>query len=98
MPRLVVFLNKMDMAEDMELVDLVEMEVRELLSFYDFPGDDTPFVKGSALKALNGEEGEYGVDSIIKLMEVRGAQRATQLATQQSVRLCKYIYGCISTY
>lgn len=70
-PRLVVYLNKMDMAEDMELVDLVEMEVRELLSFYDFPGDETPFVKGSALKALNGEEGEYGVDSILKLMEVR---------------------------
>ncbi|KAL8444142.1 hypothetical protein Emag_005656 [Eimeria magna] len=68
-PRLVVYLNKMDMAEDMELVDLVEMEVRELLSFYDFPGDDTPFVKGSALKALNGEESEYGVDSILKLME-----------------------------
>ncbi|KAL8424465.1 hypothetical protein Efla_005021 [Eimeria flavescens] len=68
-PRLVVYLNKMDMAEDMELVDLVEMEVRELLSFYDFPGDDTPFVKGSALKALNGEEGEYGVDSILRLME-----------------------------
>ncbi|KAL8430087.1 hypothetical protein ACSSS7_006143 [Eimeria intestinalis] len=68
-PRLVVYLNKMDMAEDMELVDLVEMEVRELLSFYDFPGDDTPFVKGSALKALNGEESEYGVESILKLME-----------------------------
>ncbi|OEH75581.1 elongation factor [Cyclospora cayetanensis] len=68
-PRLVVYLNKMDMAEDMELVDLVEMEVRELLSFYEFPGDDTPFIRGSALKALNGEGGEYGVDSVLKLME-----------------------------
>merc|ERR1719245_2620961 len=68
-PRIVVFLNKMDMVEDMELVDLVELEVREMLDFYKFPGDDTPFIRGSALKALNGDSGEYGVPAIGKLME-----------------------------
>merc|ERR1719231_1899325 len=68
-PRLVVFLNKMDMCEDMELVDLVEMEIREMLDMYNFPGDDTPFIKGSALKALNGDTGEYGVGAVQKLME-----------------------------
>ncbi|PFH37844.1 putative elongation factor Tu [Besnoitia besnoiti] len=68
-PRLVVYLNKMDMVEDQELVELVEMEVRELLSFYDFPGDETPFVKGSALKALNGDTGDYGVKTIQELMQ-----------------------------
>jgi elongation factor Tu len=68
-PKLVVFLNKMDMVEDMELVDLVELEVREMLDMYDFPGDDTPFIKGSALKALNGDTGEYGVQSVQKLMD-----------------------------
>src|SRR5690554_6739219 len=55
-PRLVVFLNKCDMVDDDELLELVEMEVRELLSEYDFPGDDIPFVRGSALKALEGDE------------------------------------------
>jgi elongation factor Tu len=55
-PKLVVFLNKADMVDDDELLDLVEMEVRELLSDYDFPGDDVPFIRGSALGALNGEE------------------------------------------
>lgn len=68
-PRMVVFLNKMDMVEDMELVELVEMEIRELLDFYGFPGDDTPFIKGSALKALNGESGEYGSDCIKELIK-----------------------------
>jgi len=68
-PHIVVFLNKMDMVEDMELVDLVELEVREMLDMYQFPGDDTPFIKGSALKALNGDQGEYGVPAIKKLME-----------------------------
>jgi len=68
-PRLVVFLNKMDMVEDMELVDLVELEVREMLDMYQFPGDDTPFIKGSALKALNGDQGEYGIPAILKLLE-----------------------------
>ena len=70
-PRLVVFLNKMDMTEDMELVELVEMEVRDLLSLYGFPGEETPIVRGSALKALNGEEGEYGVNAIRALMQVQ---------------------------
>ena len=69
-PYLVVFLNKMDMVEDPELVELVEMEVRELLSFYDFPGDDTPIVKGSATKALAGDTGEYGVQAVRHLMKV----------------------------
>merc|ERR1712232_216385 len=67
-PRLVVFLNKMDMVEDMEIVDLVELEVREMLDMYDFPGDDTPFIKGSALKALNGDEGEFGVNTVKELI------------------------------
>merc|ERR1719359_1587879 len=53
-PKIVVFLNKMDMVEDLELVELVELEVREMLDMYDFPGDDTPFIKGSALKELEG--------------------------------------------
>jgi elongation factor Tu len=68
-PRLVVFLNKMDMVEDMELVELVEMEVREMLDMYQFPGDETPFIKGSALKALEGDMGEYGVPAIKALVE-----------------------------
>jgi elongation factor Tu len=68
-PYIVVFLNKADMVDDAELLELVEMEVRELLSSYDFPGDDTPIITGSALKALNGDEGEYGSQAIVKLME-----------------------------
>ncbi|CAE8605248.1 unnamed protein product [Polarella glacialis] len=68
-PSIVVFLNKMDMVEDMELVELVEMEVREMLDMYQFPGDETPFIRGSALKALNGDLGEYGVPAINALME-----------------------------
>jgi elongation factor Tu len=68
-PYIVVFLNKCDQVDDAELLDLVELEVRELLSKYEFPGDDTPIVRGSALQALNGEEGEYGRPSIAKLME-----------------------------
>jgi translation elongation factor EF-Tu-like GTPase len=55
-PYIVVFLNKADMVDDAELLELVEMEVRELLSKYDFPGDDTPIIKGSALKALEGDQ------------------------------------------
>jgi elongation factor Tu len=66
-PSLVVFLNKCDMVDDEELLELVEMEVRELLSSYDFPGDDIPFVKGSALKALEGDE--KAQESILALME-----------------------------
>jgi elongation factor Tu len=66
-PYIVVFLNKCDMVDDEELLELVEMEVRELLDIYDFPGDDTPIIKGSALKALEGETGELGEDAIFEL-------------------------------
>jgi elongation factor Tu len=68
-PYIVVFLNKADMVDDPELLELVEMEVRELLSEYEFPGDDIPVVIGSALKALDGDEGEYGEQAILSLME-----------------------------
>jgi elongation factor Tu len=68
-PSLVVFLNKVDQVEDEELLELVEMEVRELLSSYDFPGDDIPIIKGSALKALEGDESEIGEKSIEALMK-----------------------------
>jgi elongation factor Tu len=67
-PYIVVFLNKADMVDDAELLELVEMEVRELLSKYDFPGDDTPIVKGSALKALEGDQSEIGVPAVVKLV------------------------------
>jgi elongation factor Tu len=68
-PYIVVYMNKADMVDDKELLELVEMEVRELLSKYDFPGDDTPIVIGSALKALEGDKGEQGEESIMKLAE-----------------------------
>ena len=67
-PRIVVFMNKADMVDDAELLELVEMEVRELLDKYEFPGDDTPIVIGSALKALEGEQSELGVESVKKLV------------------------------
>ncbi|MEJ2440064.1 MAG: GTP-binding protein, partial [Gammaproteobacteria bacterium] len=67
-PYIVVYLNKADMVDDPELLELVEMEVRELLSSYDFPGDDTPIITGSALKALEGDTSEIGVPSIEKLV------------------------------
>ena len=68
-PYIVVFLNKADMVDDAELIELVEMEVRELLDAYDFPGDDTPVIVGSALKAIEGDESEIGVPAIKKLLE-----------------------------
>ncbi len=68
-PYIIVFLNKADMVDDAELLELVEMEVRELLSKYDFPGDDTPIVKGSAKLALEGDKGELGEQAILKLAE-----------------------------
>ena len=68
-PYIVVFLNKCDLVDDEELLELVEMEVRELLSTYDFPGDDTPVIRGSALAALNGEAGQYGEDAVVALVE-----------------------------
>lgn len=68
-PCILVYLNKADMVDDPELLELVEMEVRDLLSSYDFPGDDTPIIVGSALKALEGDTSEIGVPSIVKLVE-----------------------------
>jgi len=68
-PAIVVFLNKCDVADDPDLLDLVEMEVRELLSKYDFPGDDIPIIRGSALKALEGDQGALGKEAIHKLMD-----------------------------
>ncbi|MGD8927765.1 MAG: elongation factor Tu [Lysobacterales bacterium] len=68
-PYILVYLNKADMVDDAELLELVEMEVRELLSSYDFPGDDTPIIIGSALKALEGEDSEIGTQSIAKLID-----------------------------
>jgi len=68
-PAIVVFMNKVDMVDDPELLDLVELEMRELLSKYDFPGDDTPIIRGSALKGLEGDKGELGEPAILQLME-----------------------------
>ena len=68
-PFIVVYLNKADMVDDAELLELVEMEVRELLDKYEFPGDDTPIITGSALKALEGEDSELGTQSILKLAQ-----------------------------
>jgi len=68
-PYVVVFLNKADMVDDPELLELVEMEVRELLSEYEFPGDDVPVVIGSALRALEGDDSEYGEPAVLQLME-----------------------------
>src|SRR5580704_2665499 len=68
-PSIVVFLNKADMVDDPELIELVELEVRELLSKYEFPGDDTPIIVGSAVKALSGDQSEIGEPAVLKLME-----------------------------
>jgi elongation factor Tu len=68
-PKIVVFMNKADMVDDAELLELVEMEVRELLDQYEFPGDDTPIIIGSALKALEGEDSEIGIQAVKKLVE-----------------------------
>jgi elongation factor Tu len=68
-PYIVVYMNKADMVDDAELLELVEMEIRELLDKYDFPGDDTPIITGSALKALEGDTSDIGVPSILKLVE-----------------------------
>ena len=67
-PYILVYMNKADQVDDAELLELVEMEIRELLDSYDFPGDDTPIITGSALKALEGDESDIGVPSIIKLL------------------------------
>ena len=68
-PYIIVFMNKCDVVDDEELLELVEMEVRELLSDYDFPGDDTPVIAGSALKALEGDSGKYGEEAVLKLLD-----------------------------
>jgi len=68
-PKIIVFLNKVDLVDDKELIELVEMEVREILNNYDFPGDDTPIIQGSALKALEGDNTEIGKKSIAKLVQ-----------------------------
>jgi elongation factor Tu len=68
-PKILVYMNKVDMVDDPELLELVEMEIRDLLKKYEFPGDETPIIKGSALKALEGDEGEMGKQSIIKLAQ-----------------------------
>jgi elongation factor Tu len=68
-PRIVVYLNKVDLVDDPELLDLVEMEVRELLTVYEYPGDDTPIIRGSALKAMQADESEVGAGSILKLLD-----------------------------
>ncbi|MBT3778167.1 MAG: GTP-binding protein, partial [Pelagibacteraceae bacterium] len=68
-PALVVYMNKIDQVDDAELIDLVEMEIRELLSSYEFPGDTIPIIKGSALAALEGRDDEIGKNSILELMK-----------------------------
>src|SRR5215216_1457113 len=68
-PHIVVFLNKADMVDDPELLELVELEVRDLLSKYNYPGDTIPIIKGSALKALEGDTGELGSQAVLKLAE-----------------------------
>ncbi|RKM17494.1 elongation factor Tu [Moraxella catarrhalis] len=68
-PYIMVFMNKCDMVDDEELLELVEREVRELLSDYDFPGDDTPSIKGSELEALNGSDGKYGEPAVLELLD-----------------------------
>ena len=68
-PYIIVFMNKCDVVDDEELLELVEMEVRELLSDYDFPGDDTPVIAGSALNALEGDSGKYGEEAVLKLLD-----------------------------
>jgi elongation factor Tu len=68
-PHIVVYMNKVDMVDDEEMLELVEMEVRELLSKYDYPGDDVPFIKGSALKALEGDKSEIGEGSMVELLK-----------------------------
>jgi elongation factor Tu len=68
-PYIVVFLNKVDLVDDPELLDLVELEIRELLSKYQFPGDDAPLIRGSAIKALNGEKGEFADEAILRLYD-----------------------------
>ena len=83
-PAIVVFMNKVDQVDDAELLELVELEIRELLSKYEFPGDDIPIIQGSALKALEGDSSEIGEPAIIKLMEqIDGYVPAPERATDK---------------
>nr|MBA2307213.1 GTP-binding protein [Candidatus Dependentiae bacterium] len=68
-PSIIVFLNKVDMVDDVEMIDMVEEEIRDLLTKYGFPGNDVPVIRGSGLKALQGDEGELGSQAIMKLMD-----------------------------
>ena len=68
-PYMMVYMNKADQVDDEELIELVDMEIRELLSSYDFPGDDIPIVVGSALKALEGDTSDIGIPSVLKLVD-----------------------------
>ncbi len=83
-PYIVVFLNKCDIVDDPELLDLVEMEVRELLSKYQFPGDDTPVIRGAAVKALNGEKGPLADEAILKLYEALDTYHSAARAPEGS--------------
>src|SRR5256886_13734392 len=85
--RIVVYLNKVDLVDDPELKDLVEMEIRDLLKQYKFAGDETPIIRGSAIKALQGDKGEQGAGSILKLMEAMDTyidRKSTRLNSSHS--------------
>ena len=85
-PALVVFMNKCDMVDDPELLDLVEMEVRELLSSYQFPGDDIPIMRGSALMALEDKEPKLGHDAILELMDAGGRVHSRSRSVRSTSR------------
>ena len=92
-PYIIVYLNKCDMVDDPELLELVEMEVRELLSNYNFPGDDIPIIKGSAKLALEGDKGELGEQSIMKLAETLETRPAVPDADRRRVLDFRPRYG-----
>src|SRR4051812_31018168 len=89
-PALVVFMNKVDMVDDPELLELVELEVRELLSKYQFPGDKIPVIKGSALMALEDKNKELGHDAILKLMKRGTATIPNRSGRSTSRSLCRW--------
>ena len=106
-PYIVVFMNKADMVDDEELLELVEMEIRELLDQYDFPGDDTPIVTGSALKALEGDTSDIGVPAVMKLVDAmdtyipepdRDVDQAIPDADRGRVLNFGSRYGCDGSY
>jgi elongation factor Tu len=88
-PYIIVYLNKCDMVDDAELLELVDMEVRELLSKYDFPGDDVPIIQGSALKALEGDAGELGEQSVMALADALDAYIPTPSGRSTSLSCCR---------